>query len=147
MFIYDHCGTLKNSRTIRKEQGMKFPVLWLSFVSLWEWVGTEKGICLAWDLVSRSRITLHFGAKAVKEKKVFARDDSRCLFITLGMFEASCIELFCCCSSLPFFEVFFWFLFEGKLRTFASRLSYKVLMYTTHSIKACVLKILPPFFV
>ena len=47
---------------------MKFPVLWLSFVSLWVWVGTEKGICLAWDLVSRSRITLHFGAKAVKTK-------------------------------------------------------------------------------
>jgi len=31
-------------------------------------VGTEKGICLAWDLVSRSRITLHFGAKAVKQE-------------------------------------------------------------------------------
>ena len=28
---------------------------------------------------------------------VFATDDSQCLFITLGMFEASCIELFCCC--------------------------------------------------
>ena len=49
---------------------MKFPVLWLSFVSLWVWVGTEKGICLAWDLVSRSRITLHFGAKTAK-KQIF----------------------------------------------------------------------------
>ena len=68
MFVYDHCGTLKNPHTIQKEQGMKFPVLWLSFVSLWVWVGTEKGICLAWDLVSRSRITLHFGAKAVENK-------------------------------------------------------------------------------
>ena len=64
--IYDHCGTLTNPHTIRKEQGMKFPVLWLSFVSLWVWMGTEKGICLAWDLVSRSCITLHFSAKAVK---------------------------------------------------------------------------------
>ena len=40
--IYDHCGTLKNPHTIRKEQGMKFPVLWLAFVSLSVWVGTEK---------------------------------------------------------------------------------------------------------
>ena len=49
---------------------MKFPVLWLSFVSLWVWAGTEKVICLAWDLVSRSHITLHFefGAKAAKTK-------------------------------------------------------------------------------
>ena len=45
---------------------MKFPVLWLAFVSLSVWVGTAKGVRLAWDLVSRSRITLHFGAKAVK---------------------------------------------------------------------------------
>ena len=45
---------------------MKFPVLWLVSVSLSAWVGTEKGVRLAWDLVSRSRITLHFGAKAVK---------------------------------------------------------------------------------
>ena len=45
---------------------MKFPVLWLASVSLSVWVGTEKGVRLAWDLVSRSRITLHFGAKAVK---------------------------------------------------------------------------------
>jgi len=47
---------------------MKFPVLWLTSVSLSVWVGTEKGVRLAWDLVSRSRITLHFGAKAVKTK-------------------------------------------------------------------------------
>ena len=47
---------------------MKFPVLWLASVSLSVWVGTEKGVRLAWDLVSRSRITLHFGAKAVKPK-------------------------------------------------------------------------------
>ena len=59
MFKNDHCGTLKNLHTIRKEQGMKFPVLWLAFVSLWVWGGTEKGV------VSRSRITLYFGAKAV----------------------------------------------------------------------------------
>ena len=45
---------------------MKFPVLWLASVSLSVWVGTEKGVRLAWDLESRSRITLHFGAKAVK---------------------------------------------------------------------------------
>ena len=45
---------------------MKFPVLWLASESLSVWVGTEKGVRLAWDLVSRSRITLHFGAKAVK---------------------------------------------------------------------------------
>ena len=64
--IYGHCGTLKNPHTIRKEQGMKFPVLWLASVSLSVWVGTEKGVRLAWALVSRSRITLHFGAKAVK---------------------------------------------------------------------------------
>ena len=69
MFIYDHCGTLKDPHTIRKEQSKKFPVLWLSFVSFWVWVGSEKEICLAWDLVSRSRITLHFGAKAVNKKK------------------------------------------------------------------------------
>ena len=37
-------------------------------MSLSVWVGTEKGVRLAWDLVSRSRITLHFGAKAVKTK-------------------------------------------------------------------------------
>jgi len=42
------------SEHIRKEQGMKFPVLWLSFVSVW--AGTGKVICLAWDLVSRSPI-------------------------------------------------------------------------------------------
>ena len=46
---------------------MKFPVLWLSFVSVW--AGTGKVICLAWDLVSRSHITLHFGAKIVKNNK------------------------------------------------------------------------------
>jgi len=45
---------------------MKFPVLWLSFVSVW--AGTEKVICLAWDLVSRSHTTLHFGAKVAKTK-------------------------------------------------------------------------------
>ena len=45
---------------------MKFPVLWLSFVSVW--AGTEKVISLAWDLVSRSHITLHFGAKVAKTK-------------------------------------------------------------------------------
>ena len=48
---------------------MKFRVLWLSFVSLWVWAGTEKVICLAWDLVSRSHITLDFGAKAAKTKQ------------------------------------------------------------------------------
>ena len=68
MFMYDHCGTLKNPHTIRKEQGMKFPVLWLAFVSLWVWVGTEKGVRLTWDLVSRSRIALHFGAKSCENK-------------------------------------------------------------------------------
>ena len=47
---------------------MKFPVLWLASVSLSVWVGTEKGVRLAWDLVSRSRISLHFGAKAEKPK-------------------------------------------------------------------------------
>ena len=47
---------------------MKFPVLWLASVSLSVWVGTEKGVRLAWDLVSRSRITWHFRAKAVKPK-------------------------------------------------------------------------------
>ena len=45
---------------------MKFPVLWLASVSLSVWVGTEKGVRLAWDLMSRPRITLHLGAKAVK---------------------------------------------------------------------------------
>jgi len=39
-------------------------------VSLLVWVGTEKGVRLARDLVSRSRITLHFGAKAVKPKPI-----------------------------------------------------------------------------
>ena len=38
--IYDHCGTLKNPHTIRKEQGMKLLVL--ASVSLSVWVGTEK---------------------------------------------------------------------------------------------------------
>ena len=66
--IYDHCETLKNPHTIRKEQDLKFPVLWLAFVSLSVWVVTEKGVRLAWDLVSRSRITLHFGTKAEKPK-------------------------------------------------------------------------------
>ena len=66
--MYDHCGTLKNQHTIRKEQGMKFPVLWLAYVTLSVWVGTEKGVRLAWDLVSRSRITLHFGANVEKPK-------------------------------------------------------------------------------
>ena len=47
---------------------MKFPVLWLTSVSLSVWVGTEKGVRLACDLVSRLRITLHFSAKAVKPK-------------------------------------------------------------------------------
>ena len=58
---------LKNPHTIRKEQGMKFPALWLSFVNVW--AGTGKVICLAWDLVSRSHITLHFGAKVVGKKR------------------------------------------------------------------------------
>ena len=48
---------------------MKFPVLWLASVSLSVWVGTEKRVRLARDLVSGSRITLHFGAKVVKSKK------------------------------------------------------------------------------
>ena len=69
MFIYVHCGTLKNPHTIRKEQGMKFPVLWLSFVSLWAWAGAEKGICLAWDLVSRSHITLALRCKSCQKKQ------------------------------------------------------------------------------
>jgi len=47
---------------------MKFPVLWLASVSLSVWVGTEKGVRLAWDLVSRSRISLHFGAKAERNQ-------------------------------------------------------------------------------
>ena len=42
---------------------MKFPVLWLSFVSAL--TGTGKVTCLAWDLVSPSHITLHFCAKTV----------------------------------------------------------------------------------
>ena len=46
---------------------MKFPVLWLSFVSVR--AGTGKVICFAWDLVSRSHITLHFGAKYLVVKK------------------------------------------------------------------------------
>ena len=46
---------------------MKIPVLGLSFVSVW--AGTGKVICLAWDLVSRSYITLHICAKVVKKKK------------------------------------------------------------------------------
>ena len=46
-----------------------FLVLWLASVSLSVWVGTEKGVRLAWDLMSRSRITLHLCAKAVKTKK------------------------------------------------------------------------------
>ena len=33
------------------------------------WVGTEKGVRLAWDLMSRSRITLHFGAKASDKRE------------------------------------------------------------------------------
>ena len=68
MFIYVDCGTLKNPHTIRKEQGMKFPVLWLSFVSLWAWAGAEKGICLAWDLVSRSHITLALRCKSCQKQ-------------------------------------------------------------------------------
>jgi len=46
---------------------MKFPVLWLSFVRVR--AGTGKVICLAWDLVSRSHITLHLFA-SVAEKKI-----------------------------------------------------------------------------
>ena len=81
--ICDHCGTLKNPHTIRKEQGMKFPVLWLASVSLSVWVGTEKkqGVRLARDLVSRSRITLHFGAKAVKTK---TKKTKTCFFKTVS---------------------------------------------------------------
>ena len=72
----------KRSFQISKKQGMKFPVLWLASVSLSVWVGTEKGVRLAWDLMSRSRITLHFGAKAVKPKtKKIARhfEKHRCV--------------------------------------------------------------------
>ena len=47
---------------------MKVPVLWLSFVSVW--AGTGKVICLAWDLVTHSHITLHICAKVVKNKKI-----------------------------------------------------------------------------
>ena len=60
---------------------MKFPVLWFSFVSLWVLAGTEKGICLAWDLVSRPRITLHFGAKAAKTSKNMLRSQIIFIFI------------------------------------------------------------------
>ena len=35
---------------------------------LCESMGTEKVICLAWDLVSRTHITLYFGEKAEKNK-------------------------------------------------------------------------------
>ena len=42
---------------------MKFPVLWLSFVS-----ELAKVIYLAWGLGSCSYITLHFGAKAGEKK-------------------------------------------------------------------------------
>ena len=45
---------------------MKFPVLWLSFVSGY----SEGDMYLAWGLRSHSYITLHFCAKAVEEKKV-----------------------------------------------------------------------------
>ena len=48
---------------------MKFPVLWLSFVSVWS--GTGKVICLAWDLVSRSPITLNFCAKVVEKIYIY----------------------------------------------------------------------------
>ena len=71
---------------------MKFPVLWLVSVSLSAWVGTEKGVRLAWDLVSRSRITLHFGAKAVNQAmngsfpsspQALFQDESKCeVFVT-----------------------------------------------------------------
>ena len=44
----------------QRDLGIKFPVLWLSFVS---------ELHLAWDLGSRSYITLHFGAKAVEENR------------------------------------------------------------------------------
>ena len=47
---------------------MKFPVLWLSFVSVW--AGTGKVICLAWDVMPRSHITLHFCAKVVKKRNI-----------------------------------------------------------------------------
>ena len=46
---------------------MKFPVLWLSFVSVW--AGTEKVICLAWDFMSRSHVTLRLGAKVAMTKQ------------------------------------------------------------------------------
>ena len=66
--MYDHCETLKNSHTVRKVQGMKFLVLWLASVSLSVWVGTEKRGTPRKGLSVLSRITLHFGAKAVKTK-------------------------------------------------------------------------------
>ena len=57
---------------------MKFPVLWLASVSLSVWVGTEKGgTPRILDLVSRSRITLHFGAKAEKKKKKKKKETMR----------------------------------------------------------------------
>ena len=37
---------------------MKFPVLWLSFVSVYVWAGIGKVICIAW----------HFYAKVVEKK-------------------------------------------------------------------------------
>ena len=36
---------------------------------LCESIGTEKVICLAWDLVSRTHITLYFGEKVEKKQK------------------------------------------------------------------------------
>ena len=68
MFIYDHCGTLKNPHIIRK--GHEVPGI---VAGLCESLGMggyrERDMPLTWDLVSRSRITLHFGAKATKKKK------------------------------------------------------------------------------
>ena len=51
---------------------MKFPVLWLSFVSVW--AGTGKVICLAWDVVPRSHIILHFCVKVVEKKRNIRKD-------------------------------------------------------------------------
>ena len=50
-----------------KVKGMKFPVLWLSFVS-----ELAKVMYLAWDLGSRLYITVHFCAKVGERKKGIA---------------------------------------------------------------------------
>ena len=50
MFLRQSSSGLISKRDNPK--GMKVPVLWLSFVSVW--AGTGKVICLAWDLVTHT---------------------------------------------------------------------------------------------